>query len=172
MLVTLFASRGTIMLAAGDEFGRTQGGNNNAYAQDNETVWIDWLNRNGEMEAFTASLASLRRRFAVLGNTGRLTGMPGEDGIADVEWLGTDGAPLSPHDWDGAQLGCFAMLLATGDKAAPRIAFVFNRAGAPLRCHLRPSPQMEWLSWDKAAAFVETPPRSVSIVIEQAANAR
>ncbi len=172
MLATLFASRGTIMLAAGDEFGRTQGGNNNAYAQDNETVWIDWLNRNLELEAFTASLASLRRRFAVLGDTVRLTGMPGEDGIADVEWLGTDGAPLSARDWDNPALGCFAMVLATGEKSAQRIAFAFNRTGAPLRFHLRPSPQMEWLSWDKAATFVETPPRSVSIVIEQAANAR
>ncbi|HSO46593.1 MAG TPA: alpha-amylase family glycosyl hydrolase, partial [Rhizobiaceae bacterium] len=172
MLVTLFASRGTIMLAAGDEFGRTQGGNNNAYAQDNETVWIDWMNRSRELEAFTASLASLRRRFAVLGNPNRLTGMAGGDGIADVEWLGTDGAPLSSGDWENGDLGCFAMVLATGDKAAPRIAFVFNRTGAPLRLHLRPSPQMEWVAWDKATPWPKTPPRSVSIVIEQDATAR
>ena len=61
LLATLFAARGSIMLTAGDEFGRTQAGNNNAYAQDNPLAWLDWTGRDRELEAYTASLAALRR---------------------------------------------------------------------------------------------------------------
>src|SRR5262249_53789423 len=60
LLTTLFASRGTIMLTAGDEFGRTQEGNNNAYAQDNHTSWLDWEARDTALEAFVAALSVFR----------------------------------------------------------------------------------------------------------------
>ncbi len=60
LLATLFASRGTIMLTAGDEFGRTQQGNNNAYAQDNAIGWVDWQNRDRDLEDFVAALAAFR----------------------------------------------------------------------------------------------------------------
>src|SRR6185312_8882006 len=60
LLTTLFASRGTIMLTAGDEFGRTQKGNNNAYAQDNAISWLDWSKRDGALENFVARLAAFR----------------------------------------------------------------------------------------------------------------
>ena len=60
LLATLFASRGTLLITAGDEFGRTQQGNNNAYAQDNAMTWIDWQNRDLELEDFVAGLAALR----------------------------------------------------------------------------------------------------------------
>ena len=61
LLATLFASRGTIMLAAGDEFGRTQKGNNNAYAQDNELTWLDWAGLDQALEAYAFALAAIRR---------------------------------------------------------------------------------------------------------------
>ncbi len=61
LLATLFSSRGTIMLTAGDEFGRTQHGNNNAYAQDNATTWLDWAARDRELEDYVARLARWRR---------------------------------------------------------------------------------------------------------------
>ena len=64
LLATLFASKGTIMIAAGDEFGRTQEGNNNAYAQDNPVSWIDWAGRDAALEDFTAALADFRARVA------------------------------------------------------------------------------------------------------------
>ena len=66
LLATLFASRGTIMLTAGDEFGRNQGGNNNAYAQDNAITWLDWDARDRDLEAFTAALAAFRRAHPAL----------------------------------------------------------------------------------------------------------
>jgi glycogen operon protein len=61
LLATLMVARGTPMLTAGDEFGRTQQGNNNAYAQDNETTWLDWKNADDERIEFVSRLAELRR---------------------------------------------------------------------------------------------------------------
>ncbi|TIV12604.1 MAG: glycogen debranching enzyme GlgX, partial [Mesorhizobium sp.] len=80
LLATLFASRGTIMLTAGDEFGRTQKGNNNAYAQDNAITWLDWGGRDQALERYAASLATLRRAFPVLADTRFLTGEPAGGG--------------------------------------------------------------------------------------------
>jgi glycogen operon protein len=65
------ASRGTIMLTAGDEFGRTQHGNNNAYAQDNEITWLDWAGRDVELESYVCALAAIRERLPVLRKTAR-----------------------------------------------------------------------------------------------------
>ncbi|TIV90394.1 MAG: glycogen debranching enzyme GlgX, partial [Mesorhizobium sp.] len=103
LLATLFASHGTIMLTAGDEFGRTQQGNNNAYAQDNAITWLDWAGRDQALEQYTASLAALRRAFPVLANTHFLTGAPADGSeIADVAWLTETGMPLGDTDWNDA----------------------------------------------------------------------
>jgi glycogen operon protein len=107
MLLTLFASLGTPMLLGGDEFGRTQGGNNNAYAQDNETSWFDWrLARSSEGRALTeyvAGLIALRRRYEILRNNQFLYGQAEvAPGILDVDWFDERGVNLSPEDWDNA----------------------------------------------------------------------
>jgi glycogen operon protein len=90
LLGTLFASTGTIMLTAGDEFGRTQQGNNNAYCQDNAIGWVDWENRDVELEDHTAALAAIRladpSRFARLS--------------AGLRWLNGEGADMSVADWE------------------------------------------------------------------------
>lgn len=89
MLGTLFASTGTVMLAAGDEFGRTQQGNNNAYAQDNPTSWLDWDNRDRELEDHVARLSAMRAA-----RLGLFRQFP-EDG----HWRGADGEALTAEDW-------------------------------------------------------------------------
>src|SRR6185312_12259350 len=83
LLATLFLSRGTVMLTAGDEFGRTQNGNNNAYAQDNETTWLDWNRADNSLIDFVASLAKLRVAHPALTCDRFLTGKPGVDGNVD-----------------------------------------------------------------------------------------
>lgn len=98
LLSTLFASRGTIILCAGDEFGRTQNGNNNAYAQDNETTWLDWLGRDTALEDFTAGLASLRARS--LGT--RVAGF-----VKTADWYDLSGNALTPESWNAASLQGF-----------------------------------------------------------------
>ena len=74
LLATLFVSRGLPMLTAGDEFGRTQGGNNNAYAQDNGTTWLDWATADAGLAAFTGRLTVLRREHPSLSMDAFLTG--------------------------------------------------------------------------------------------------
>ncbi|HEX7821874.1 MAG TPA: glycogen debranching protein GlgX [Sphingobium sp.] len=104
LLLTLFASLGTPMLVAGDEFGRTQGGNNNAYCQDNGISWLDWTLLEREsgaaLNAFTARIIALRKQFAVLRAPVFLYGQdsPGH-GVGDIEWWDERGQQLSEEDW-------------------------------------------------------------------------
>lgn len=93
LLTTLFCSRGTIMLCAGDEFGRSQQGNNNAYAQDNAISWIDWEGRDQALEAEAFSLAALRADEADLQGITALT-----DDV--VDWLDETGSPLTVGQWE------------------------------------------------------------------------
>ncbi|WP_066769448.1 glycogen debranching protein GlgX [Sphingobium sp. CCH11-B1] len=93
LLSTLFLSRGTIMMSAGDEFGRTQHGNNNAYAQDNAIGWIDWEGRDAALEAHAFALAGLRAERAELASAHFLTD-------TDVEWLSEDGHRLRTDQWE------------------------------------------------------------------------
>ena len=90
LLGTLFASTGTIMLCAGDEFGRTQHGNNNAYAQDNSLSWIDWQGRDRALENHVAELSAWREDL-----TGQFAAF-----ARNCEWLDLDGAELTPDSWD------------------------------------------------------------------------
>jgi glycogen operon protein len=100
LLGTLFASRGTIMLTAGDEFGRSQGGNNNAYCQDNPITWLDWEGRDRRLEAHVARLAAARRSFPALGDPRLLDGTAGPHGLRDVDWLTPAGARKTPEHWE------------------------------------------------------------------------
>ncbi|WP_037474131.1 glycogen debranching protein GlgX [Sphingobium sp. ba1] len=102
LLATLFSSRGTIMLTAGDEFGRTQQGNNNAYAQDNAIGWVDWAGRDMALEADAFALAALRAGNADLRGTAILSD-------ADVAWLDEGSAPLSVAQWEDPQRRRFAL---------------------------------------------------------------
>lgn len=114
LLATLFLSRGTPMLQAGDELGRTQLGNNNAYAQDNKDFWLDWSRADQGLAAYVARLAALRRDHAALSVDRFLTGLP-RDGAArpDVAWLHADGRPLRADDWPS--LDMLGMLLAEAE---------------------------------------------------------
>jgi glycogen operon protein len=105
MLTTLFASRGTIMLTAGDEFGRTQQGNNNAYAQDNETSWLDWENRDRSLEDFVSTLSTFRnaRRDAL-----------GPHFLQQADWKDLDGAPMTEAQWDDPGTDGFSVTIPGG----------------------------------------------------------
>lgn len=108
MLTTLFTSLGTPLLLSGDEFGRSQGGNNNAYCQDNEIGWVDWSKRDtpeGQaLLAFTSRLIALRHQHPLLRAPSFLHAekLPGTD-INDLEWWDEQGQPLSPDDWNNPE---------------------------------------------------------------------
>ncbi|HWS50700.1 MAG TPA: glycogen debranching protein GlgX [Microbacterium sp.] len=102
-LATLLLSQGVPMISHGDELGRTQGGNNNGYAQDNEITWIDWQGADLPLVEFTASLARLRRQHPTFRRSRFFNGRPvdvDDERIPDVVWLRPDGSPMAPADWE------------------------------------------------------------------------
>jgi isoamylase len=111
-LTTLLLSQGTPMLLGGDELGRTQGGNNNAWCQDNEISWYDWSleETNAELLEFTRKLIALRRAHAVFQRRQFLHGTEVEgSGLPDVWWFRTDGHKMTERDWQqsGPVVGMF-----------------------------------------------------------------
>jgi len=167
LLGTLFASRGSIMLTAGDEGGRSQRGNNNAYCQDNEITWVDWKTLDGTLIDHTAFLAGLRNRFTALRATGFFSGADG-----DVEWLTQDGTPMTVGDWENAQGKTLSMVIRTPDAETGqpcRLAILINRDREPRTFRL-PVTEGGWqvLSPGLAThiADIEAAPRSVTFCVE------
>jgi isoamylase len=110
-LTTLFLSQGVPMLVGGDEFGRSQGGNNNAWCQDNEISWFDWESADLELQQFTQQLIRLRREHPVFRRSAFLTGREVRgSGLPDVWWFRPDGRRMTQKDWqrdDARTLGVF-----------------------------------------------------------------
>ncbi len=100
LMATLFLSQGTPMILAGDEIGNSQGGNNNAYAQDNETGWIGWLEAEETFLDFVRRLAAMRRAHPVLRQRRFLHGrVRAQDGMRDLVWRKADGSEPRRDDW-------------------------------------------------------------------------
>jgi glycogen operon protein len=112
-LATLLLSQGTPMLLAGDEFARTQSGNNNAYCQDNALSWVDWTlaETNTAQVRFVQSLTVLRRRYPILRRNRFLSTVVNEAiGVKELTWISAAGTEMQEEDWtNGAR--CFGMLL-------------------------------------------------------------
>ncbi len=114
LLATLLLSQGTPMLMAGDEMGRSQGGNNNAYCQDNEISWVDWSEAaaDASLFRFVRLLMEARARHAVLRSDRFLTGEADpRTGLRDVTWLAPSGAEMTVDDWNDGARRCLGMLL-------------------------------------------------------------
>jgi glycogen operon protein len=115
MLATLILSRGTPMLLGGDEFGRSQHGNNNSYCQDNEISWIDWegIGPNGRNQAeFVRKLLMIRRALPMLRRGRFLTGSLDEEiGVKDVTWLTPAGQEMTEENWGDANARSLGILL-------------------------------------------------------------
>ncbi|WP_082450061.1 glycogen debranching protein GlgX [Sphingomonas sp. Leaf231] len=146
MLTTLLTSLGTPMLVAGDEFGRTQQGNNNAYCQDNEISWLDWkaaATPEGQVQIeFTARLAELRRRYPALRAAAFLHGdRTATEGVDDLEWWDERGERLSPEDWDNPEGRALMMRRAVHDEEGniEVVSLLLNAAGDPVTFNL-PAP--------------------------------
>lgn len=99
-LTTLFLSQGVPMIVAGDEFGRTQQGNNNAYCQDNEISWLNWDNMDHELQQFTASLIRLRKEHPTFCRRKWFQGMPVKGiGLEDIAWFLPEGTEMDDEHW-------------------------------------------------------------------------
>ena len=162
LLATLFATRGTIMLTSGDELGRTQRGNNNAYAQDNEMTWLDWAHADDDLIGFVSELSKIRNRFDTFGAMHFF----GNDG--EIGWLNPRGEPMQIPDWDETANGFLAMVLRTGDRdrgSPARLAIAFNRTDEQRRFAL-PGGARKWKTLLGSGLTVE--PRSVAIFLGSA----
>ena len=139
LLTTLLIAQGVPMLQGGDELGRSQAGNNNAYCQDNPMTWLDWRNPDERLIDYIAGLIALRRRFPQLRQQLWLTGEPrSADACPDVIWWHPAGRVMRVSDWQSKKLGAFGLHLTTqdepgdGDAAAPDLLCLINRDDIPV----------------------------------------
>jgi glycogen operon protein len=191
-LVTLFCSQGVPMLLAGDELGRTQGGNNNAYCQDNEVSWVDWTGaaEHAGLLEFTRGLAELRRAHPVFRRRRFFSGQVAADGLRDITWLAPSGMPMSDGNWGDSQLKSIGVFL-NGDaitEPGPRgdvvrdqsFLLLFNARAEAQQFRLPGPPYAAW--WEPvvdtsapdvpseaapgypAEAAVDVPPRTVLVL--------
>jgi isoamylase len=99
MLATMLLSQGVPMILHGDELGRTQGGNNNVYCQDNATSWIDWAHVDEGLLEFTRAVTRLRAEHPVFRRRRFFTGDVAANGVPYIAWLAADGSPMGEGDW-------------------------------------------------------------------------
>jgi isoamylase len=158
-LATLLLSLGVPMLLAGDEFGRTQRGNNNAYCQDNEVSWVDWQNIRPEDEAlsrFVRYLVRLRRRHRVFSRPRFFRGeVVSEDGLKDITWITASGEEAAGEDWHDPTVRSLGYVLggAAGEFFTPggqrdideSFLVLMNADGGGLDFHIPQLPvEMAW----------------------------
>ncbi|MGZ3852499.1 MAG: glycogen debranching protein GlgX [Flavisolibacter sp.] len=100
-LTTLFLSQGVPMLVAGDELGKTQGGNNNAYCQDNEISWVDWAHADKDLLGFVRKLTQFQHTHPVFCRRRWFKGRPIQgSGVEDIAWFLPNGSPMGDNNWN------------------------------------------------------------------------
>ena len=181
LLASLLLSQGTPMLAAGDELGHSQGGNNNPYCQDNPITWIAWAAADQSLLAYTSHVIALRKRLLPLAPRW-YTGLPDAKGRADLAWLRRTGEPMTPEHWNNRMsriLG--AWIGAPGRGGAPLLLLINGRdMDASFRlppgqwvCELdstQPEGRSAWVrgSGDQGRHELDLPARSVMLLRDAA----
>ncbi len=153
LLTTLFVSQGVPMILGGDEFGRTQVGNNNAYCQDNEVSWYDWdIDPSKEdMLEFVRQLSAFRKAHPSLRRNRFLTGEVGARGVPDAVWWHPEGRVMQSEDW--ANVRAFGMWLAAPDM----LLICFNPTDEPVRFELSDKYVWSWgLGWGESSVLMDS----------------
>lgn len=174
LLATLLFSRATPMLAMGAELGHTQKGNNNAYAQDNDSSWLNWAAADHALIAATAQLISLRKAHVALRDDRFLDGETSDETLLpDVQWLRPDGAPMQEEDW---RCGDAATLIAALHAKEDRVLLILHRGETAQQAAI-PEPREGWewrLAFDSSqgeagsdAIRILAPPRAVLLLVEE-----
>jgi glycogen operon protein len=184
LLASLLLARGTPLLGMGDECGRSQGGNNNAYAQDNAVSWFDWEGMDHALFRFTARLLRLRSRCRLACGDAPLRGTPAAPGQPpDVAWRTPEGAPMGVADWDNPERRTLvaALFAPAADGAAEEHAVLVVHGGTETVRVRLPDPRTRrgWrVVLDSAAparrercgAWAEVAGRSVVVLAEAGAE--
>jgi isoamylase len=150
LLATLFLSQGVPMLLMGDELSRTQDGNNNAYAQDNEISWLNWTDGaavDPNLLPFTRGLIALQRRFDAFRRRAFLTGaVVPKNGLKDVYWLAPEGREMAVEDWSDGLRRAIGMQLGNDAADGQRFLLLLNAAPDPIEFHLSKNfPNGSWV---------------------------
>jgi glycogen operon protein len=150
MLATVYFSLGTPMLLAGDEFGRTQQGNNNAYCQDNEISWIDWqsaeLPANQALTRYVGRLAKLRASHPTLRFPRFMHGQAEvAPGLRDIEWFDEAGAPMEPGHWQDPERRRLALRRAAEVAGAVEATLLLLNGAAEDCAFKLPAPELQWM---------------------------
>jgi len=125
LLASTLLSQGTPMLAAGDEFGHTQQGNNNPYCQDNPTTWLDWSRADADLTACTTRLLALRAQALPFG-PGWYDGLTDRLGLHDLAWLRADGSELLGDEWRAPGDRVFGCLIGKPGRARTPLLLLIN----------------------------------------------
>jgi glycogen operon protein len=137
------------MMLMGDELSRTQGGNNNAYCQDNEISWLDWQSDGPDPDflAFVQNLVALRKRFDAFRRRDFLGGatVPTTD-LKDVYWLAPEGREMTTGDWADADRRALGMQLGNDAPDGDRFLILFNAAPEPVEFRLPEQPFGRWFA--------------------------
>ncbi|MET0748081.1 MAG: glycogen debranching protein GlgX [Rhizobium sp.] len=134
MVLTLMLSQGVPMIVGGDEVGNSQGGNNNAYCQDNEVGWTDWSGLNDPFLEFCQKAVAFRKAHPVLRQERFLTGETTEEGRAEIAWFKPDGNQMDDGAWDDGELRVLGVYIgksvhATDSETLDDLFMVFNAGG-------------------------------------------
>jgi isoamylase len=148
-LATVLLSQGVPMLLMGDEKSRTQNGNNNAYAQDNEISWLNWVDDGGDPElvAFVQALTALRKRHDAFRRRDFLSGatVP-RNGLKDVYWLAPEGREMTDGDWRDGMRRALGMQLGNDAPDGQRFLILLNAAPEPVEFQLAKQPDGAWIA--------------------------
>ncbi len=149
LLTTLLCAQGTPMLLAGDEFGRSQGGNNNAYCQDNKTSWIDWslaaTAAGQELQAYVARLAAVRAAHPSLRGAHFLHGLDQPlPGLPDIAWFDEHGAPMTEQAWQDGNGRCVVLRRAVADAGQVDISLLLLNASEERHGFQLSEPRFDW----------------------------
>lgn len=175
MIATLLLSQGVPMLLGGDELGNSQGGNNNAYCQDNETGWTDWAGLDDPFLAFCKRMVAFRKAHPSLRQERFLTGEGNGDGSVAIAWYRPDGAFMDEAAWNDGVLRALGLFLAkapngaNGEEGASDPLFLVFNAGADCEVVL---PEVNGIrSWKRVLdtgspedAFAEHPVEGTAVV--------
>jgi len=161
LLATLMLSQGVPMLLAGDEHGRTQRGNNNAYCQDNAVSWTQWVEWEGMDHAlvdFVARLIELRRHHPALRRITWFDGSATVLGERDIAWLWRDGTEMTREQWEDGANRCFGFRLGRDSILESALLVLINAGDAEAGFDLPPAPGKHWtLQLDTAQAYLPRP---------------
>jgi glycogen operon protein len=125
LLASLLLAQGTPMLAAGDEIGHSQGGNNNPYCQDNETTWLDWAQADEMLVDYVAHLVALRRRLLPM-RPRWYTGLADARGRYDLSWLRRTGEPMTIEHWRSHMSRVIGALVGAPGRGKEPVLLLFN----------------------------------------------